>query len=106
VIATGKNGYVVDLLTNTVARIDDEAFYGADFVDILDTYAIFNRPGTNQFYLSGSNDITFDALDFASAESNFEPIVRPIVSHGELVLFKRTVTEIWRASGNPDFPYA
>jgi hypothetical protein len=106
VITTGSSGYVVDLFTNVVTKILDEAFYGADFVDILDTYAIFNRPGTNQFYISGSNDITFDALDFASAESNFEPIVSLIVSHGELVLFKQTVTEIWRASGDPDFPFA
>lgn len=106
VIVTGQNGYVVDLVANTVKQIIDDAFYGASSVDILDTYAIFNRPDTNQFYISGSNEITFDALDFASAESNYEPIVRLMVNHGELLLFKQTVTEIWRASGDPDFPFA
>jgi hypothetical protein len=67
---------------------------------------VFNRPSTNQFYISGSNDITFDALDFASAESNYEPIVRLMANHGELLIFKETVTEIWRASGDVDFPFA
>ena len=106
VIVTGASGYVVDLAQDTVNQIHDEAFYGATSVDILITFAIFNRPGTNQFYISGSNDITFDALDFASAESNAEPIVRLLVNHADIVIFKRTVTEIWRASGDVDFPFA
>jgi hypothetical protein len=106
VIVTGPNGYVVDLSANTVNQIADPAFYGADRVDFLNTYAIFNRPGTNQFYLSGANEITFDPLDFATAESNYEPIINFIVSHDEIIFFKQTVTEIWRASGNADFPFA
>lgn len=105
-IVTGGYGYVVDLGSNTVSQIVDEAFYGASSADILNTYAIFNRPGTNQFYVSGANEMTFDALDFATAESNFEPIVRLIVNHGELLLFKETVTEIWRPSSDIDFPFA
>jgi hypothetical protein len=106
VIVTGVNGYTVDLNTNVVAQIVDPAFYGAYNVDFLFTYAIFNRPGTNQFYISGSNTITFDALDFASAESNYEPIVNFIVNHDEILFFKQTATEIWRISSNPDFPFA
>ena len=106
VIVTGPNGYVVELGTSTISQIASEAFYGATSVDILVTFAIFNRPGTNQFYISGSNEITFDALDFASAESNAEPIVRLLVNHSDIVIFKNTVTEIWRASGDIDFPFA
>jgi hypothetical protein len=106
VIVTGPNGYVVDLAANNVTQIADPAFYGANNVDFLNTYAIFNRPGTNQFYISGSNEITFDALDFFTAESNYENIVQFIVDHDELILFKETVTEIWRGSSNPDAPFA
>lgn len=106
VIVTGPNGYVVDLATSVVTQINDVAFYGADTVDFLNTYAIFNRPGTNVFYVSGSNEITFDALDFATAESNYEPIINFIVNHDEIIFFKQTVTEIWRASGSLDFPFA
>ena len=106
VIVTGEHGYKVDLDTNVVTEIINGAFYGASSVDILITYMIFNRPGTNQFYISGSDAVTFDALDFASAESNAEPIVRLLVSHSDIVIFKKTVTEIWRASGGADFPFA
>lgn len=106
VIVTGPNGYKVNLATNVVTQIIDPAFYGADNVDFLNTYAIFNRPGTNQFYISGSNEITFNSLDFASAESNYEPIINFIVNHDEIIFFKKTVTEIWRTSNSADFAFA
>lgn len=105
VIVTGPNGYVVELATNTVTQITAAGFSGADNVDFLDTYGIFNKPGTNQWYITGSNEITFDALDFATAESNFEPIVNFVVDHDELIFFKTTVTEIWRSNGGADFPF-
>jgi hypothetical protein len=106
IVNSTTSGYIVDLQANKVTNVSPNNFYGADSVDVLNTYAILNRPGTNQFYISGSNEITFDALDFASAESNFEPIVRLLANHGELVIFKETVTEIWRPSGDVDFPFS
>ncbi len=105
VIVTGLKGYTLNLATSVVTEIVDPAFYGADNVDFLNTYAIFNRPGTNQFFISGANEITFDPLDFASAESHYEPIVNFIVNHDEIMFFKSTVTEIWRITANPDFPF-
>jgi len=105
-IVTGPNGFVVDLFNNTVTQIVNPAFYGADNVFFLNTYGILNKPGTNIFYVTGSNEITFDALDFATAESNFEPIIAHTVNHGDIIFFKQTTTEIWRTSNNPDFPFA
>jgi hypothetical protein len=55
VFVDGVNGYVIDLPTNTLNIIVDPNFYGADFVVLLDTFFIFNRPLTNQFYISASN---------------------------------------------------
>jgi hypothetical protein len=55
VLVDGVNGYVVDLETNTIGIITDPNFYGADFVALLDTFFVFNRPLTNQFYISSSN---------------------------------------------------
>lgn len=55
VFVDGANGYVVDLETNNIGIITDANFYGADFVALLDTFFIFNRPLTNQFYISASN---------------------------------------------------
>lgn len=106
VIVTGPKGYSVNLAANTVTEIVDEAFYGSNAVDVLNTYTIFNKPGTNQFYWTRPDEITFDPLAFATAESNAEPIIDFIVNHDELIFFKETVTEIWRASPNPDLPFA
>lgn len=55
ILVDGVNGYVVDIKTNAFAKITDPNFYGADYVALLDTFFIFNRPKTNQFYITASN---------------------------------------------------
>lgn len=52
VLTDGVNGYVIDMETNDFAQILDPNFYGASWCAFLDTFFIFNRPGTNQFYIS------------------------------------------------------
>ncbi len=48
-------GWAIDLVTNAFAPITDPSFFGADFVVFQDTFFVFNRPHTNQFYISLSN---------------------------------------------------
>ena len=55
ILVDGVNGYVIDLFTNQFGIIIDPNFYGADYIALLDTFFIFNRPETNQFYISASN---------------------------------------------------
>lgn len=55
VLVDGVNGYVIDMLTNEFATITDPNFLSSDYVELLDTFFIFNRPNTNQFYISLSN---------------------------------------------------
>lgn len=54
IIVDGEFGYVIDMATNRFAQITDASFYGASFVVFLDTFFVFNRPNTNQFFLSAS----------------------------------------------------
>jgi hypothetical protein len=105
VLVTGPNGYTLELGTDALEQIQDEAFYGADFVAYSKTVFVFNRPGTRQFYLSlpGVEGLKFDATDFASATSNGEALVRHIINNEDLLLFKRTKTEIWRAYAGGEF---
>ena len=50
-----KNGWYIDLTNNRAfGSIVATAFYGADKVDYLDTYFIFNQPGTPNFYISAA----------------------------------------------------
>jgi hypothetical protein len=103
VLVTGAHGYTLDLGTNVLAPITDGAFYGADYVYYDKTVFIFNQPGTARFYLTTGSGVHFDALDYASASSNAEPVVRHLVNNEELVLFKRTSAELWRAVAGGDF---
>lgn len=48
-------GIVIDMATNAFSIIKDNNFYGATRCDFLDTFFLFNRPNTNQFYISTSN---------------------------------------------------
>jgi hypothetical protein len=98
-------GYYVDLETNAVTMINDPAFYGADVVQFVDTFFIFNRPGTQQFYISGSNAITFDSLDIASKSTYPDNLVTLAVMHREVWLFGELTTEVWYNTGASDFTF-
>ena len=74
-------------------------------MDYLDGYHIFSD-GTGSFYISALYDAgDHDALDFASAESNPDNIIRVFVDHRELLLFGTRTTEIWVNTGDADFPF-
>lgn len=111
VMVDGVNGYVIDLLTNSLGIITDPNFYGADYVALLDTFFVFNVPDTNQFYISVSNaDYTllttvgaFDPLDIAAKAGFNDPIVGIVSIHGELWLIGALTTEIWIGTGAADF---
>lgn len=98
-------GYSIDLETNVVTTITDPAFYGADAVQFVDTFFIFNRPDTQQFYISGSNAITFDPLDIAAKSTYPDNLVTLAVMHRELWLFGELTTEVWYNTGASDFTF-
>lgn len=113
VIVDGTGGgWTVDLASHAFAAISDEAFYGADRVDYLDTYLLFNKPGTPQFYSSDSLATTFDSLYFANKESFSDLLVTLAVAKREIWLLGDRTTEIWydaaavdAASGLVLFPF-
>lgn len=54
-------GYAIDMTSNAFGQITDPSFYGGTSAAYQDTFFIFNRPGTNQFYISLSN-VTYNML--------------------------------------------
>lgn len=104
VTGVGNPGYLFD--GTTLSTITDTDFGGADTVDVLDGFFVFGD-GTESFFINttpfdGSN---YDALDFASAESNPDKILRPFVDHRELLLFGSETLEGWYNSGDADFTF-
>lgn len=104
-IVNGSSGYIYTVAAGLV-QITDEDFPGAATVAYLDSYFIFNNPGTQQFFISSLLDGTiYDASDFASAESFPDPLIAVFVDHRELFLFGTDTVEIWFNSGAADFPF-
>lgn len=99
------NGYTIDLTTRVMAPISDPAFYGADRVDYIDTYFVFNRPGTRQFYISGSQAVTFDPLDVAAKTGSADNVQTVISVHRELWVIGNLSSEVWVNSGAADFTF-
>lgn len=105
-VVNGASGYIYSVAVGLV-RITDPDFPGALSVAFLDGYFIFNSPDGAQFFVSALYDGTdIDALDFATAESNPDPLLKVLVDHRELWLFGDDTVEIWQNVGAADFPFA
>lgn len=102
-------GWTIDLASNAFSSISDPAFPGADKVDFLDTYFLLNKPGTPQFYWSGSEEVSWDSLDFANKESFSDLLITLAVAKREIWLIGERTTEVWAnvgASSSTDITFS
>ena len=102
------NGWSINLATGAFAQIADPTgiFVGADKVDYLDTFVLFNVPGTNQFGSTLSNVLQFDPLYIAGKTDYPDPLQTLIVNRHEILLFGQLKSEVWYDAGNAQFPFA
>jgi hypothetical protein len=75
-------------------------------VTAQDGYFINTVPGTNEFQISGLNDVTYDPLDVAAKEGRPDFLVTALSVNRLLWLFGRQTSEVWWNSGGADFPFA
>lgn len=95
------------VITSAFTQILDADFPGGDTVTFLNQRFIVNEPESGRFYCSALLDgASWDALDFATAESDPDNLVAVIAESGQLVLLGGKTSEIWGDSGAADFPYA
>lgn len=67
---------------------------------------IINILQSSRYYWSGVYDgLSWDALDFANAETSADPIVAVWANNGQLILFGTRSTEYWGDSGTLDQPF-
>lgn len=106
-IVDGTYGYVYTFATTTLARITDADFPASTTCAFLNGYFLVSKTDSGQFYISALYDGTaWDPLDFATAESDPDNLVRLMVDTGTIYLFGEKTTEIWGDSGAADFPFA
>lgn len=111
------NGYQINLTSRVMTPITEAAngppidsgsvyaFYGANRVDIVDGYLVFNEPNTSNFYSTYNNEVIFDALYFAAKNGYSDNLVSLIVTKREIWLIGEKTTEIWFDAGDANFPF-
>lgn len=101
-------GYIYDSSSGAFGEITDPDFFGASSVTALDGYFIWSSsdPYVTRFQCSALLDGTsYDALDFASAESTAYPLIRVFLVGTQLFMMKSDRIEVWYNAGNADFPF-
>jgi len=82
----------------------DGAFQGANVVDVVDNYFIYNRPNTQQWAASNILSPVTYGLSYASKFTGPDNLVSVIVDHGQVYLLGETTSEVWSDVGT--FPFA
>lgn len=92
-------------LNFSVIPSSDGAFTGADVVDILDNYFIYNNPNTQQYAASNLLSPITPALSFASKFTGPDNLVSLIADHGQIYLLGEQTSEVWADAGTFPFPF-
>lgn len=109
VIVDGSTSqWQIDLLTNVMTPLTDATgnFAGATRVDTIDTFVIWNKPGTRVFGSTISNLLTTTGLSFAAKATYPDHLQTLIVRRTEIMLLGRLKGEIWYNIGGAIFPFA
>jgi len=106
-ICDGTDLYIYTYATSVFQRVVSANLPSAASVVFLDGYFIVNRSVTSGiFQISAPYDgLTWAALDFATAESSPDSLLRVAVIFGQLWLFGATSIEPWNNTGNATFPF-
>ena len=105
-IVDGPNGYFYNWLLNTFAQITDPAFLGADRVEMIDGWFVFNRPGTQAFYTTGQQyGATFNGTYYALKDGAPDNLMTIFANKEQLWLLGEKSSEVWYNAGGQYFPF-
>jgi hypothetical protein len=109
VLVPGGSGYIINEAAGTVFQeITDTDFVtnGApQLVVFIDSFFVVTTD-TKKFIKSAANDgLSWNALDFASAEADPDVIVAPVVSNNRLYIGGSETIEVFENAGLGGFPF-
>lgn len=105
IVVPGGDAYAFDTSTDTLTKTTDPDFQTSDSVVFYRGFFVFTTTDGKQLFVSNLNQpLTFDALDFGSAEGDPDRIVTQVVDHDELSIIGAKTTEVFRNVGGADFP--
>ena len=92
-------------LNFSVLPSTDGAFSGADTVDIVDNYFVYNRPNSQQWGASDLLSPLSSDLSYANKDGAPDNLVALIVDHREVYLMGEVSSEVWIDVGAVPFPF-
>lgn len=100
-----------DTFTLTIpvfGQITDAGFLGAQKVDFIEGWLIFNNPGTRTFYTTGPTpyQMLFPGAFYALKDSSTDNLITLQANDRELWLIGERTSEVWYNAGNPNFAFA
>ena len=100
-------GYSVtlDSAVPVLTEISDPNFLGSTRVDFIDSFLIFNKPGTNEWYCSLSEQVAFNALFIGVKTAWPDNILCAVAIEREVWLFGPKKSEPWYNAGATPFPF-
>jgi hypothetical protein len=101
-VATGVTMYGLNF---SVLPSTDGAFSGANTVDILDNYFVYNNPTTQQFGASDLLSPISPPTSFSLKDGAPDDLVALIVDHREIYLMGEISSEVWTDVGSVPFPF-
>ena len=101
-VATGVTMYGLNF---SVLPSTDGAFSGANTVDIIDNYFVYNNPTTQQFGASDLLSPISPNTSFSLKDGAPDDLVALIVDHREIYLMGEISSEVWTDVGAVPFPF-
>ncbi|MGB0507770.1 MAG: packaged DNA stabilization protein, partial [Pikeienuella sp.] len=103
-VTVGGKYYIYD--GTSLTEVTGFAFNTVGSVEFMDGYFMTTDVNSDRWAITAINDGTsIDALDFASAESRPDNLVRIIANGGLVWLMGEETVEPWQNTGNADFPF-
>jgi hypothetical protein len=92
-------------LNFSVLPNNDGAFTGANSVDIVDNYFVYNNPDTQQWGSSDLLSTISPSTSYAFKDGAPDKLVALIVDHREVYLMGEASSEVWTDVGAVPFPF-
>lgn len=106
IVDGSQSGWSVLLSDGTFALLNTStAFSGGNTASFVDGFFVLNIPNTNEWYISLSDEISFDPTDFASKTGFSDMLVGIDVTKRYIYLLGAQTTEVWFNAGDPTFPF-
>lgn len=101
------NGYAINMTSHAFSYLVDGTgtFVGSNVALYLETFFLFNAPGTQRWYISLSDSLTFNALDVAAKSGYADNLATIGLRSKEPWLIGTLSGEPWFLAGGADFPF-